>query len=102
MKLSIKNGVSLLGVQPIMFLAAIVVAGVYYTFDSTECVITSGTEGNHKGHSHHYKGLALDFRIRNIRPGWHHKLLRQTQLALTDEFQVVLSDRCLHVEYDPE
>ena len=102
MKLSIKNGVSLLGVQPMMMLAAVVVAGVYYSLNGAECVITSGTEGNHMDHSHHLKGLALDFRIHNVRHGWHVRLQQKAQAALGSEFQTSLSAVNLHVEFDPK
>ncbi len=102
MKLSIKDGVSLLGVQPQMMLAAVVVAGIYDNLNNAECVITSGTEGNHMDHSHHLKGLALDFRIRNVRQGWHVTLQQQVQKALGSEFQVSLSSINLHVEFDPK
>jgi hypothetical protein len=102
MKLSIKNGVSLLGVQPVMMLAAVVVSHVYEALNNADCIITSGTEGKHRDHSHHRKGLALDFRIRNVRQGWHVTLQQRTQQALGSEFQVVLSSNCIHVEFDPK
>jgi len=85
-----------------MILAFFIVQQVFAEF-RYNCILTSGTEGKHKDHSHHYKALAMDFRI------WHvgtqperETIAKDCQERLGDEFQVVLSDSCLHVEFDPK
>ena len=101
MALSIKPGVKLLGVQPIMLFASHVVEGVYTEF-GIDCVITSGTDGEHGNHSHHYKGLAFDFRTRNVPTYRLQTLFKLIQERLGSNFQVVLESDHIHVEYDPQ
>lgn len=100
MSLSIKRGVSVLGLQMPMVLGLQVVADVYENL-KLDCVITSGVEGKHGGHSHHKKGLAMDFRTRNV-PEWQLRTLQENLAsALQNEYQVILEKTHIHIEYDP-
>jgi len=101
MHLTLKSGVTIFGIRPEMVLAATIVASIYAEFDNAQCVITSITDGNHGSHSHHHKGFAIDFRTRHIPIGMHELLRTRIQLALGDEFQVVLHKTHMHVEFDP-
>ena len=102
MHLSLKPGVKMFGVRPEMVLAATVVASVYSEFNNSQCVITSITDGKHRKNSIHYKGFAMDFRTRHIPIGMLGTLRARVQACLGSEFDVVLEETHLHVEYDPE
>jgi len=102
MHLTLKPGVKLFGIRPEMVLASIIVASIFAEFDNAQCVITSATDSKHGNYSHHYKGFALDFRTRHIKQGWLERLRERIQVALGDEFQVVLEATHLHVEFDPK
>ena len=97
-----EDGASILGLRPEMVLAHFIIQQVFAEH-GYNCILTSGVGGKHKEHSHHKKGLAEDFRI------WHvqtyperESIAKDCQERLGDEFQVVLSDACLHVEFDPK
>jgi len=68
-------------------------------WDDEEPVITSCREGTHMDGSLHYFGKAMDFRL----PSAHmqNKIGKLKQL-LGDDFDVVRSTSCIHVEYDPK
>jgi len=93
--------VSLKKLQPQMAVAANVISGVYKELAGADCYITSGDEGEHSANSLHYEGLALDFRIRNVAPRFHGALSVEIMGALSDEYDVVLEETHVHVEYDP-
>ncbi len=97
----LKKGVKLLGMTPQIALAIGVVDSVYREHGK-DLVVTSVTDGRHGSGSLHYKGLALDCRTRFFD--------RETALIVTDqckkrlggEFDIVLEDDHLHVEWDPQ
>lgn len=103
----IKEGVRLLGINPVMVLAHSIIASVfeYYGFD---CIITSGIEGKHSWGSDHYKGDALDYRSRHIPNKVDKNLLLETlKKALGNDFDILLegvgtANEHYHVEYDPK
>ena len=94
-----KRGIKIKGVQPEMVAAWPTVAMVYAEFGA-ECVITSVCDGEHKTIVHSL-GFATDFRIRNVRIGWHEKLRQRIADCLGDEFDVVLEKTHIHCEFDP-
>lgn len=98
-RVSFKNGVNLKGLQPEM-LHAIDVAARVWEEDNLILTITSARDGQHGAHSHHYKGLAVDIRIWDIRDtvGSYTQRLRD---ALGPSYQVVREETHIHVEYDP-
>jgi uncharacterized protein YcbK (DUF882 family) len=99
--IKIKSGVSLKLMTPQMAIAALVVAQVYDAHQINECVITSGSDGKHSKNSLHYKGLALDFRTRDIKTVIYRKLIAQEiRDALGSDFDVVVESDHIHVEFD--
>lgn len=99
--LKIKEGVELQGLQPQMFIAVTVADEVYEEF-GLECVITSALDSEHRSHSLHYKGFALDIRTKNI-PDDKTKadIVDRIQSRLGSEFQVILEYNHIHIEFDP-
>lgn len=65
-------------------------------------VVTSGREGRHGAQSLHYVDRALDFRTRNLKNSTKRKVSMGMQIALGEDYDVVLESDHLHVEYDPE
>ena len=108
MSLRIKPGVRLEGLQHQMVIAGGMIAEMcddYYV----DCVITSGTDGDHKSGSLHNCGRALDFRTRDLTAsqGMSSAEVREAfrlhvKLRLGAEFFVFLEPTHLHVEYDPK
>lgn len=77
------------------------VSSIYAKYDK-DCVLTSGIEGKHGWSSEHFKGDAFDFRTRNLPPGVPAKVAQEVRSALGEEFDIVLHETHLHVEYDPK
>lgn len=100
----LKHGVSLVDLQPQMVVALLVLERVYQGLCGAqyELTITSGKDGKHMAASLHYRGLALDTRTSDVPAGKRETLARNAQLALGDEFDVVLEKDHLHTEFDPD
>lgn len=104
MSLIIKEGVSLVGLQGSMALAAQVVADCYSLF-GVACVITGGTEPGHLSTGLHPRGLALDFSTHHVARSRLDLLVDRIKLGLGSEYDVILESRDqsnehLHVEHD--
>ena len=99
--IKLKKGVSLNGVQPEMAVAFSVILNVYHRLGHN-CTITSCTDGTHSAGSRHYIGLAMDFRTRDIPDHKRAQLRGAVASSLGDEFDVILEDDHLHVEFDPK
>jgi len=99
--LKIKEGVKLHGLAPVMQ-TAITIADQVYEELGLECVITSALDSKHGEHSLHYKGFAIDIRTRDIQ---YEKtkvaIVDKIQSRLGSEFQVVLENDHIHIEFDP-
>lgn len=68
-----------------------------------QLVITSANDGKHMKGSRHYSDDAFDLRIRNILPGGSAKAwVARMQERLGDDYDVVLEEDHIHVEYDPK
>lgn len=65
------------------------------------CVVTSGAEGKHGLHSHHYKGLAWDLRRRHVPEHEIGSVVAEIKRVLGPDYQVVLEPNHIHAEYDP-
>ena len=88
------------GVSPWGF--ANILAAVSRTPVAIDIVITSGTEGQHKSGSLHYKGHAADIRTRNFpNPGAIRSFMAALKLELGEDYQLILESDHLHVEFDP-
>ena len=100
--IKIKDGVSIIGLDPKMILALIVADQVYADHNIDECVLTSGTDSKHGEHSHHYKGLAIDLRTNNIDANMRQPIVTVLQNALGAQYQVIYEIDHIHVEFDPK
>ena len=76
-------------------------AEVYEAYNA-ECVCTSYMDGKHGPSSFHYEGLAIDLRI------WpfptvelQEEVVRELQVRLGNDYDVVLEPNHIHVEFDP-
>lgn len=96
----LKGGVEAKGIQPEIILA-IIAAQHIYTTNGYGLVITSLLDGKHSVNSLHYKGLAVDLRIRHLPKGAATLITSQLAESLGDEFDVILEDDHIHVEFDP-
>jgi len=97
----IKPGVSLRKMQPQMTIALIVGERVFGDYGS-DLTITSGDDGVHSPNSLHPKGLAQDWRIRDLKPGSVKFVFDKLREILAGQFDVVLEDDHMHVEFDPK
>jgi hypothetical protein len=95
----IKPGVILSGIQTPM-LRVLVVVNAAYSRQGIEVWITSALDGPHMKGSLHFKGLALDFRTQKIPAYAMNKIVKEIDSELGDDFDVVLEETHLHVEYD--
>ena len=111
--ISLKQGVQIAGCSQEILFAAAVAAPIWAQYGAkidndslTPLVITSGRDGYHSSKSKHYRGDALDFRVRNMpRANWEDatKLLAN---CLGRDYDVILEDTNLsnahvHVEFEP-
>jgi len=101
MKLSFKPGVTLFGIQAEL-LPAIICCHSIYTHHGHDCTITSLTDGKHSHTSLHYVGAAFDLRTRHLPEVQKTVIFDEICLALTDEFDVILEDSHIHVEFQPK
>jgi len=108
--ISLKEGVSILGLKPEIIFAQQLIHHLYNRIDR-ECVITSGTESKHSSKSKHYLGLALDFRIRNLHSGEDFEITEQDFSIASDivataksklgpSFTVILESTHIHIEFN--
>jgi hypothetical protein len=100
MALSLKPGVSLVGVNPALVIGAIVVADAYAEFGA-DCVITSAVDGQHSETSLHYAGQALDFRTWMLTETQQQELVAIVKERLGQDFDVVLETDHIHLELQP-
>ena len=95
----LKPGVRALGLKPEILLAIMVAESVFLP---DELVITSITEGRHSRGSEHYTGMAFDARIRDVGKSRAKEITRNIHVGLGDDYDVVLEETHLHVEFDPK
>lgn len=101
--MTIKKGVSVAGVQPQIILALLVAKQVWIDLNlaSDGPTITSCTDGQHGRGSLHHVGLAVDIR-RPVGPSIAEKTAGMLALRLGElEYDVVLEDDHIHIEYQP-
>jgi uncharacterized protein YcbK (DUF882 family) len=99
--LSLKNDVNLNGAKPEIAIACLVVYSVYRDF-GYDCVLTSANDGQHGFGSLHYAGLAVDFRTHHVQANDIEPLADTIREALGPQFDVVLEDTHIHVEFQPK
>jgi hypothetical protein len=98
--LHVKEDVKLYGLQPEALWAIDRVEEVF-NHNGRHCTITSARGDSHSSHSHHYKGLAVDFRTRHLSETEKQKITRDVIHVLGTDYDVVLESNHLHIEYDP-
>jgi hypothetical protein len=103
---AIKAGVKITKLQPPMIVGWGIVAECYKGYGQ-DCTITSGEDSIHGVDSFHPKGLALDFRSRNVPRPVLPDLVAKIKSCLGADYDVVLEKLDLegehiHVEYDPK
>ena len=96
-RISLKDGVFLAGLKPEM-ISAIDKCAKVFEANNVILTITSTTEGVHRPHSHHYKGLAFDIRTWSINA---EEYKRKIQDELGPAYQVINEPTHIHIEYDP-
>lgn len=94
----LKKGVRLHGIRPELVLALGIADQVYADLDYAT-VVTSVIDGKHMRTSLHYTGGAFDIRVTKN----HGEALRQRIAhALGEDFDVVLEEAHIHVEWQPK
>ena len=105
--MKIKPGVSVQGLRPEICLAFYVAGPIWQRYRA-EAVITSGTEhtGGHKHKSAHWRGDAIDLRVKNIAHGNRARAAELLKEALGTQYDVLHEGidepwEHVHVEFDP-
>lgn len=107
MRIELKNGVKVKGVKPELLFALMAIDSVFRE-RGVEMVVTSITDGKHMQGSLHYVGMAADIRLPPL--SLTQYILRQMRMSLggnpddnrVGEYDVVLENDHIHVEYDPD
>lgn len=97
----IKLGTDLRGLKPQMAIAY-TIASFVYARHGKECTITSASDSQHGPNSLHYQGLALDLRTSSLPPTDVATVHRELKIALGPQFDCVLEQDHLHIEFDPK
>ncbi|MCP3683884.1 MAG: hypothetical protein GY861_14470 [bacterium] len=97
----IKSGVKIAGIRPEMVYALMIADRIYQEY-GLECVLTSCMEGKHRRGSLHYVGLAIDLRSRDMSDTVKIEVINKLQKKLGENFDVVKSKYCLHLEFNPK
>jgi hypothetical protein len=103
-KISLKNDVELLFLDPHIVLADVIIASIFAE-NGYDCQITSGTEGQHMAGSLHYIGKAHDFMTHHVSRITLPNLVKEVVDALPG-YVVLLEDLDLpnehmHVQFSP-
>lgn len=99
--MNIKSGVRLLGLKPEMSLGILVINSIYNKF-GLDATITAVTDGKHSHGSLHYAGCAVDIRTNDVPSDVLNNLVAAIKNSLSSEFDVVLENTHLHVEWQPK
>lgn len=98
--LYIKDGVKLTGLKPQM-LVALNIAEWAFMKRSYDTILTSANDGKHMENSKHYKGFAIDLRIKHILDKEElKKIYEDIKQACNKSFDVILEKTHIHIEYN--
>ncbi len=97
----LKPGVRLTGIRP-EILFALMTDERAYNRAGHELVVTSCVDGKHGRASLHYSGAAVDLRTRDVPADLVQAIVAEIREALGADFDVVLEDTHLHIEYQPQ
>ena len=98
--MQLKKGVSIQGIRPELLFGMMVASRVYLVH-SQMLVITSVCDGKHSDTSLHYTGCAFDCRTRNLDPSEKANIVNDLDVSLKADFDIVLEDTHIHIEYQP-
>lgn len=96
---TVKSGVDLNDIKPEMIQGLLICCAVYI-HHGQNFVVTSGRDGKHMASSFHYKGLAVDLRIRDLKGMTAQEMAAKLREALGKHYDVVVEKDHIHVEYD--
>lgn len=99
MIVSIKPGVRVRGLSNEILLAIMIAESVYRETEQS-MVVTSLTDGKHSANSRHYTGDAVDLRL--PMPTTKLQIVSRLIAALGVDYDVVLENDHIHIEYDPK
>ena len=77
-------------------------AGSFWQNRDVDLIVTSARDGLHSPGSLHYCGHAVDLRTRDFKPGDVWEVAELMSQSLGDDYDVVVHDTHMHVEYDPK
>lgn len=77
------------------------VEDIWLEEEFAEAVITSTYEGNHSPHSKHYSDDAYDVRLPSSSVSVCNGTCAKLRTKCGEDFDIVLSGNCIHIEYDP-
>ena len=100
--MDLKPGVKIGGISPELVLAIVVVSEIFRQNNASPFMVTSVTDGKHSEKSLHYRGLAIDVRTRHLTDWKQREIVSMVKIALGLDFDVVLEDDHLHIEFDPK
>jgi hypothetical protein len=110
----LKQGVDLHILAPQAVLGMFVLDGVWGNLGYSILFITSVADGKHSTKSMHRLGMAFDVRLppvayeegngvaRALAESKLHALIGQAKMSLGEDFDVVLEEDHIHVEWDPK
>lgn len=75
---------------------------ISFSYINRFAVITSTTDGKHKKGSLHYRGLAVDLRIKDLTADKKKLYFDALKFALMRLCDVILESDHIHVEYQPK
>jgi len=96
----IKAGVDIGELRAVM-VVGLMVAQEAFGAVGKELVVTSGDDSKHSKNSLHYQNKALDLRTRHLAPGEGESIVAQMQDNLGNDWDIILEDDHIHMEYDP-
>lgn len=104
--ISIKPGVSILGLKPEALFGLVIANSVFDAHDA-DMILTSGGEGKHGRGSLHFSGLAFDLRSKHLSALVLNKILKDLRMCLGLSFDVLLEQKGkrnehFHIEYQPK
>ena len=94
-----KPGVDVSGLYPETLLGMLVAEEVFKDY-SQRFTVTSVRDGTHKPNSLHYKGLAFDIRIYDLRGMSAGLMALHLRDRLPAGYQVIVESDHIHVEFD--
>lgn len=83
-------------------LLALIIADEVYKAHGVEMWITSINDSGHMKGSLHYKGRAVDLRVRNIPAEHRFKIPKILKSRLSPGYDVIDEGDHIHIEWDPK